>query len=118
MHNHTKTEKKCKVCTNAINTDGLYESLANRLLSVGICHNCDTWMGEWQDRNDQNVARINGEHYRIGDENAKFKGMSGNIIAIKFNDGRVIQTDNLWHQGTIPKQFTAVLFNNAAFVER
>jgi len=62
------------------------------------------------------VARINGEHYTIGSETSGMKGMGGRKYRIKFNNGEVVETTNLWHQGDIPEQLKDILVDNAEFV--
>lgn len=114
MLEETKTPK-CKICTQPIEVNGIIEEDRARMLHVGICYNCDFWMIHFQDRDSALVGRISGEHYRIGEPNATMKGMSGNRITIKFNDGRIVETDNLWHQGTIPEHLKLVLPDNATF---
>lgn len=126
----------CKVCRKVNGTRGLAESHAARLLSAGICSTCDHWIELWQSRDNDNVARINGEHYMFGNhvQDARITqdttlemladtlpkngtlGMGGQATIIRFNDGRVVITNDLWHQGTIPTQFENVLTNNAEMV--
>ena len=43
-------------------------------------------------------------------------GYCGAKHMIKFKDGRVIATKNLWCQGEIPKQWKEKLKDNAEFV--
>jgi len=129
----TVTNAKCKVCGDKFNADHLVQG--ERLRTVGICHTCDFWIEKWQMRDDENVARINGQHYMFGNHMqdyvvdpadtletivANWKapkkqglGMGGDKIIIKFNDGRIVITNDLWHQGTIPELFSNALPNNA-----
>ena len=37
---------------------------------------------------------------------------------ILFEDGRIAETNQLWHQGEIPKQFRQLIPNNAVFISR
>lgn len=70
----------------------------------------------WKDRS----VRINGEHFMIGDDvpnPSQLKGHGGARFQIKFHDGRVVETTNLWHQGEIPKEFKDKLPDNADFVK-
>lgn len=65
------------------------------------------------------VVRVNGTHYLIGDENADprgFRGFGGTRFYIRFNDGRLVQSTNLWCQGEIPKAYRDRLPDNAAFL--
>lgn len=107
----------CRICKQEVCVDGFIESQRERLLNAGICHKCDSWVANWQIRNDPETVRINGNHYRIHTGESRFKGMGGAEITIRFKDGRVVHTDNLWHQGTTPSQFKVVLFDNAEFID-
>lgn len=109
----------CKICTNEIDEHdlrGLPAPHRERLLSVGVCDYCDRWIENWQMRDDPKVARIGYQHYIIGPAHQKTKGMGGHRSAIQFDDGRLVLTDNLWHQGRIPIAFAEALPNNARFV--
>jgi hypothetical protein len=74
----------------------------------------DFWTEKISIRNDSNVARIGGEHYMIG--TTELKGFGGKIFKIEFFDGRIVITDNLWNQGTIPESYRMVLQDNAKFI--
>lgn len=127
----------CKVCGNEFAPAGHYDRV--RLIKTGVCADCDTWITLWQQRDNESHARIGGHHFIIGnsmdnyviDPNdtlqsivAKFNtmprgaaGMGGTKAVIRFNDGRVIITNDLWHQGEIPADFAGVLSNNATFLK-
>lgn len=67
------------------------------------------------------VARIEGRHYVLGNENEPgFRGCAGHKFTIKFingpHAGQVVDTTNLWHQGSIPEDYQAYLPDNAEFV--
>lgn len=68
------------------------------------------------------VARIDGSHYVIGDEDDPHwpRGCSGSKFTIKFasgpHAGKVVDTTNLWHQGTIPAEYQAYMPDNAEFI--
>lgn len=93
-----------------------------RLLSVGICSDCDFAMDLWRMRDRVDVARIKGEHYiigtGIGERQNRALGMSGAEATIKFKDGRIVKTNDLWHQGKIPAVVAHLLEDNAAFVRK
>jgi hypothetical protein len=80
------------------------------------------WTEKVQIANDPRVARIDGKHYIIGDENdpSYFRGFGGSRFTIKFfdgpNAGKTITTTNLWYQGMIPDDFRDELPNNAEFL--
>jgi len=63
---------------------------------------------------------IDGEVYHISRERPNTsgwnKGHGGREFRIKFNDGRIIVTHNLWYNGVVPKRFKRLLKNTAEFV--
>lgn len=84
--------------------------------SNNLCESDQHWYDLWEIKDDLNTVRVNGVHYIIGEPNAKFKGMGGARVEVVFNDGRVVVTDNLWHQGKIPKHWQELgMQNNATF---
>lgn len=77
------------------------------------------WENQLTDRSDAYV--INGNHYRVGEENVKqnMKGMGGSKFKIKVKaTGEVIETTNLWHQGIVPAEMAGILPNDADFVKQ
>lgn len=129
----------CKVCGVNFNPRGHWD--AERLKTVGICETCDFWIEKWHMRHQTNVARIDGNHYVLGNEltheldpnesladiveamqkehpQKQGLGMSGSVAVIQFADGRVVFTNDLWHQGDIPERFQVLMPNNAVFVGR
>ena len=76
------------------------------------------WEEKLDIKDDKDVARIDGEHYMIAPENWKSKGFGGAEHRIRFDDGRVVTTTNLWHQGEIPNEYRDRLPNNAHWVRR
>lgn len=80
----------------------------------------------WKEKGDiteehNKVVRIKGEHYVIGNESDSnvFRGYGGREFRIKFtagpHAGQIIETTNLWHQGTIPEAYCSALPDNAIF---
>jgi hypothetical protein len=63
------------------------------------------------------VARINGQHHIIGNEGSQHKGCGGRKHIIKFKDGKIVETTNLWHQGEIPEELKNILVDNAEWEE-
>jgi hypothetical protein len=79
----------------------------------------DFWQSKVEIKDNPNVVRINGVHYFIGDEGSKssFRGFDGEKFRIKFNDGREVETTNLWYNGSIPKNYLKELPDNAIFIK-
>lgn len=73
------------------------------------------WNDQLKDR--ENAFVINGEHYRTGKPYpSKGYGFGGEHYRIKHLSGKIIDTMDLWHQGTIPKQYRKFVPDNAKFV--
>ena len=106
----------CKVHRGVFYPGGHYDRV--RLVKSGVCAYCDSWLDLWRRRDNAEVARINGQHYIISDSANKTKGMGGAKVTIKFFDGRVVSTDDLWHQGAIPEALKNIMPNNAKFARR
>ncbi|MBF0230973.1 MAG: hypothetical protein HQK63_15500 [Desulfamplus sp.] len=81
------------------------------------CEDCSFWIEKLylpeQYQNKQVI--VNGIHYLIS--NSSIKGYAGAKFKIKFFDGRVIKTSNLWQQGRIPQHFRSILKDNAVFIK-
>ncbi len=80
------------------------------------CEDCSFWLEKLYlpDYTDRQVI-VNGVHYMLS--NSNIRGFAGAKFKIKFFDGRLIQTNNLWHQGMIPEHFRSVLKDNAVFIK-
>lgn len=76
----------------------------------------------WNKTLDNSAVIIDGNCYHIGPENQysqdksthEFCGHCGEEFNIQFNDGRIILTHNLWHNGEIPKERN--IKDNAKFI--
>jgi len=81
------------------------------------CENCSFWLEKLYlpEQYSKKQVIINGVHYLIS--NSSIRGYAGAKFKIKFFDGRLIQTNNLWQQGKIPEHFRSVLKDNAVFIK-
>lgn len=83
------------------------------------CFDCSFWLckTDYPDYVANRRAIINGDHYMAyAETDGIFRGSGGRRFIIQFFDGRIIETNNLWHQGTIPDRFRELLQDNAVFV--
>lgn len=85
------------------------------IYAARACFNCHFWLKKVVSRDEPGVVRAGGIHYTIGKEGEAFPGFSGQRFVVVFNDGRRVETTNLWHQGTIPERFRERLPDNATF---
>jgi len=114
-------------CTMCGKTDNLDRWSLDRIREImeeqHVCFKCANWL--WQHELDQTdpsragrFAVIDGKHYVLAphtDLNWP-RGMAGAKFKIRFNDGREVVCDNLWHQGTVPERFRHLFPDNAEFV--
>lgn len=113
----------CKVCKNPF-------YLERNQIDNNSCYTCQFWVDNLMvDSKNEDWAIINGEHYRFGehlsgliidpsatieeiakafDSKLSNKGMGGAKCIITYNDGRMVITDDLWHQGEIPEVFKSI----------
>jgi len=103
----------CRICgkLQPAATDIIEELRAGQL-----CFDCWFWLGIVAKRDDLRSVRIDHWSYFIGDGDGCYKGFGGQKFTIKFYDGRVVETDDLWCQGRIPERFWDDLPDNAQFV--
>lgn len=89
-----------------------------------FCFGCSFWLGKAKLRRDpvegQRFAVIDGKAYYIERESAgRFgRGFGGAPFEIRFADGRVVKTTNLWSNGDVPDRWRGFLPDNARFVQR
>lgn len=103
----------CEICGEQVDPQ-LWRNISSE---TGLCFTCFFWKGKTSIKNRPNVTRINGDHFTIASESDRNKGYGGQKFTIKFFDGRIITTTNLWYQGKIPEHFRKALEDNAEFVE-
>lgn len=106
---------KCQHCHK---TERLsWGELDEKLTRLARCFNCNFWL-EYSESDRDNLTAVvthNSRHYVIGREDAGMwgRGYDGRPWTVRFLDGRVVQTTNLWHQGQIPERFRHLFQINA-----
>lgn len=99
-----------------------HHTTTRRLWEQQVCFNCDFWLEKVRWVTDPpakyagRVARVNGRHWVVGARATGDKshmGCGGREVTVRFDDGRVVSTNNLWGQGDIPEGFRARLPDNA-----
>lgn len=98
---------------------GYVEPIKSNMVKRSLCFTCLFWT-EYVERYGQpDQAVVDFKHYVIGDEqqegNRRWRGFGGSPFIIRFFDGRVVRSTNLWHQGEIPERFRERMPNNAEF---
>jgi endogenous inhibitor of DNA gyrase (YacG/DUF329 family) len=83
----------------------------HKTLCSSKCFNIDFW----NDCLDEEAIIIDGTCYHDGGKtNSSIKGFGGRTFKIQTNDGRIIETDNLWFNGEVPKERNVK--DNAVFI--
>ena len=103
--------EKCLFCSKEHDDN----KLATTLL-YGMCFSCNFWYRILKGRRPYVV--INGHCYRIAPEDrVGFRGHGGWEYTIKFNNGNVVKTTNLWHKGKVDCEFLPFFPNTAEFID-
>ena len=82
----------------------------------GLCFSCGFWDDLLRIKDEPTTVRADGKHYVVGEPNERWPGFGGSRFVISFNDGREVETCNLWSQGDIPTRFKDRMPDNAKFV--
>ena len=89
-----------------------------------LCFLCNFWLQKLNFRVDptyvNRIVVIGSSHYILGDATkpSNWNGFGGRWFYIKFNDGSIVKTCDLWHQGSIPARWQPVMPNNASFITK
>ena len=97
------------------------KNLAPEVYLGANCFDCSFWLEKvrWVEEKDLTQVIVDRYHHMIGvgDSNDfSPKGFGGRQFIIQFFDGRIIKTNNLWSQGSIPARFREMLPDNAIFL--
>lgn len=104
----------CEICGKTIQSSKYLESV----ICSSECFSAKYWLDRVKRINNPTQVVIDNTVYQIGREDIskESKGFGGAVHFIKFNDGRLIKTTNLWHNGKLPEAFRSMLPNNAVFL--
>ena len=109
----------CRECGNSVELHW-QKDVEDILTLHNLCFTCNFWREKEEIKDEPRIARIDGVHFSVGEEcpdaPAFCKGHGGSKFAIKFFDGRHVESRNLWCQGSIPHTWRERLPNNAEFV--
>lgn len=100
---------KCIICGKEI-PESLY---FHKPLCSNKCFNINFW----NDCLDESAIIVDGKCYHDAGRKpngTKWLGFGGSEFTIEMNDGRIIKTNNLWHNGEVPKERNVK--DNARFI--
>lgn len=99
---------KCEICGKEIKES----KFSNAILCSSECHTMQFWLEKAKSMQEDKeyasrIAIIDRNMYYIDDEDAvgplgSTRGFGGREFIIKFKDGRIVKTTNLWANGSIP----------------
>ena len=113
MSNITSKTNICEFCGSEFIKTCLDEAyLGNH------CFDCSFWLKKitMLEEDENRRVIVNGQHYMVGANTSGPLGFGGRKYTILFNDGRTIETRNLWFQGKISEKFRDRLPDNAKFI--
>lgn len=114
----------CTECGGPQGTTNYTGGIGEEMKANGWCFTCHFWQkyvkaAAEKDQHAVVVQREDGTrwHYYIAPETAsRFgRGFGGSKFVVKFLDGRVVETTNLWCQADIPANFYDRIPVNATF---
>jgi len=117
--------EKCKLCGETMDAGEVHRFLL-WCTDMGLarteyrCRSCRYWISVIRESLNGERVIVDGQHYTIvGDgDGAVGRGFGGRKFVIEFfEDGRRVETENLWTQGLIPERFREALPDNAKFVK-
>lgn len=104
----------CKICSKREKANFL-PPIQQRMVEQNLCYVCLSWTEIIAD-DEESLVVIDQKAFLIHDEKAiGMRGYGGKRFTIVFNDGRVVETTNLWSKGNVPEHFSHILPNNAQF---
>lgn len=110
-----KVEPEPCTCCGTIYKTNYNDPTGSQLRERKICFDCNFWMEQYN-RNKRHIV-LNDGLYADGGKVEKgtrgFVGFGGHEWKIEFPDGEILETNNMWHQGTIPKHFRHLFPPNA-----
>lgn len=111
-------DEPCCECGRLYSTHYV-DNIRKKLKEQKVCHTCNFWREYVEKKDAPQIARINGTHYWSNpktESKSQFLGFGGRLTHIRWNDGREVETNDLWYQGAIPDRFRERLPDNAIFV--
>lgn len=99
---------ECKCCNKQVTESDLkyYPDVNAKLVKARACYVCSFWLDILE--RDILITFVDDKDnvFSIGSPNPKsVKGFDGRTFEIELDDGRTIESDNVWHRGRVPAWF-------------
>lgn len=110
--------KECRECLQPFRSAQFEGEIARRMADETMCFYCLRWTDSAAVVDSPESVRISGRHYIIRPEDAgedEPRGFAGARFVIRFDNGKVVETTNLWGQGPVPDHFRGRLPDNATW---
>ena len=106
----------CEICGQQIEKS----MFSNAVLCSAKCHTAHYWLERVKNKDSKTQVVIGDTMYQIEPEDdiGAFRGYDGALFYVKFYDGRLVRTTNLWFNGKIPEAFRSLLPPNAELMSR
>lgn len=110
----------CTICGDNATLSYMGE-VGDRMREKTLCFTCAFWEEkvEWVAQHPDASVRVDGRHFIVAPDKHPSQrylaGFGGTLWIVAFNDGRRVETRNLWHGGEIPERWRDQLPDNATF---
>lgn len=121
----------CPICGRIDDTEEYINSPIRKIMEEKkCCFHCAFWYNIHKgDKDTEDLSTpvvVNHSHWSYSSsEPVHFEQSHGwsyrpvpTMHYILFEDGRIAKTNQLWHQGTVPKLFYDLIPNNAVFIDK
>lgn len=109
----------CAKCGKMYDTKYI-EPTKSEMLAANHCFYCNFWSAHAKQKNHPQVARVRGTHYWVNKSKPVgyqgSMGHGGRKFKVRWNDGREMESNDVWCQGDIPDVWREELPDNAEFL--
>lgn len=122
----TKAIKKvtCCICGKEEDASHWIDEWANEMVKYQMCFKCNHWRRNYVNdckSKPHTWAIVDGGHYKLRSHTNSWPiGFGGKEFKFRFNDGTIVECDNVWFQGNIKDahpHWSEVMPNNAIIIQ-
>ncbi len=112
----------CLECGEKDFSTNYIEPVKTELTNAGICHTCMHWAQLYAGGNTPSrYCVVDGTHYHVTKErhgDLWWNGFGGSWFYVKFDDGRLLKSNNVWCQGRIDEHWRSRHQDNARLLSK